>query len=78
MEMLDIIDAICSHYGETHNEVQQRWSWKLFCAKWKRLIDYSLEEEKKRDREKQEREFKEMQDATEAEHKRLLAAREGF
>jgi len=66
--MLDVLDAMASHYGETTREMLTRWSWKLFCAKWRRLVEYmAVEREKRRDREREE-EFARLRAQTQEAH----------
>jgi hypothetical protein len=35
--MLDLLEGMSAHFHE-HHEAILRWTWKLFCAKWARLI----------------------------------------
>ena len=65
---MDILDAMSSHYGDPIDHILARWSWKLFCARWRRLIDYTANEREKREKEEREREFKERQRETESAH----------
>lgn len=37
MDLLDVFEAMSYQFKE-HHEAIMRWSWKLFCAKWVRLI----------------------------------------
>lgn len=71
LDILDVLDAMASHYGETTLEMLRRWSWKLFCARWRRLIEYmEVEREKQREREREEA-FRRLQNETDREHSRL-------
>lgn len=63
-----MLDALASHYGETIREILTQWSWKLFCARWRRLIEYmEHEREARRDREREEA-FRELRQRTEQAH----------
>lgn len=64
---LDVLDAMASHYGETVMELLKRWPWKLFCARWARLMDYLDAERAKQE----ERERKAKQAETHSAHQRL-------
>lgn len=51
IDMLDVMEAMGAHFHEHHADIM-RWSWKLFCRKWVRLIKWAAEErEKERQRE---------------------------
>lgn len=63
-----MLDALASHYGEPVLELLRRWPWKLFCARWRRLVDYmAAEQRKKREREREDA-FRKLQDETRREH----------
>ncbi len=50
-----MLDALASHYGETIREILGGWSWKLFCARWRRVVEYmEAERGRRRERESQE------------------------
>ena len=68
LEILDVLDAMASHYGETTREMLKFWSWKLFCRRWERLVDYMEgERAKRRDREREEA-FERLRAETAREH----------
>lgn len=72
LDILDVLDAMASHYGETTLEMLRQWSWKLFCARWRRLIEYmEVEREKRREREREEA-FRKLQNEIDREHSRLM------
>lgn len=49
--MLDVVDAMSAHYHEHHQELMA-WPWRLYCAKWARmLIAFAKEEKRKKERE---------------------------
>ena len=68
-----MIDALCSHYGEPVDHLLTRWSWKLFCARWRRLIDYTALEREKREREERERRADEARRETEQAHRARMS-----
>lgn len=73
LDILDVLDAMASHYGETTREMLKFWSWKLFCARWRRLVEYmEVEREKRRDREREEA-FRRLQAQTAREHREPAA-----
>jgi len=45
--VLDVVDAMSAHYHEHHQELMA-WPWRLFCAKWARMILYAAKEAKRR------------------------------
>lgn len=45
--ILALLEAMSERYHEHHAAIMA-WSWRLFCAKWCRLIDYAAGEEVKR------------------------------
>ena len=62
------MDAMASNYGETTREMLKFWSWKLFCRRWERLVDYMEgERAKRRDREREEA-FERLRAETAREH----------
>lgn len=74
-DVLDLIEAMSAHFHEHHQEIvgPYGWSWKLFCAKWVRLIAAAEREEAERAKRTQDRELEEMK-ATQ----RALMARAGM
>lgn len=68
LDILDVLDAMASHYGEPMLEMLQRWSWKLFCARWRRLVEYSAAETKRREEQEREAAFQRLQDANARQH----------
>lgn len=65
MDMLLVVEAMSAHFRE-HHEAIMRWSWKLFCAKWIRLIEAADKERKKREHELIEAEYERLRLAHEA------------
>lgn len=49
LDLLDVVEAMSAHFHEHHREILTRWSWKLFCAKWVRLIAAAEREEAERE-----------------------------
>lgn len=49
-------------YHEHHREIMS-WSWKLFCAKWVRLIEWSAKEKQKQDKRREDQAFEELKRA---------------
>jgi hypothetical protein len=47
LDILTITEAMGAHFHEHHHDIL-RWPWKLFCAKWARMIK-QLWEQKQRD-----------------------------
>ncbi len=66
--MLDVVDALCSHYGEPILAVLREWPWKLFCARWRRLIAYTAEQRAEQEKREREQAFAELRAKTEREH----------
>lgn len=65
--MLTIIEAMSYQFKE-HHEAIMRWSWKLFCAKWVRLIQ-AMDRQRKRDEEQRvEAEFERLRLQHEAQY----------
>lgn len=63
------MDALASHYGETIREILQSWTWKLFCARWRRMIEYMERERERRRDEERERAFRELEQRTAQAHR---------
>lgn len=60
--MLDVVEAMSAHFHE-HHEAIMRWSWKLFCVKWVRLIQ-AMERQRERDHaDEVEAQFQQLNDA---------------
>lgn len=38
LDLLDVVDALSSHYHE-HLDALLAWGWRLFCARWARMLD---------------------------------------
>lgn len=53
------MEALSAHLHEHHDAIV-KWSWKLFCRKWARLIDWAADEEERKENERIEREYAEM------------------
>lgn len=65
-DLLDVIEGISALFHEHHDAII-RWSWKLFCAKWARMLDTAskraLEQfERDRERERKQQADRQMQD----------------
>jgi len=62
----NVIEALAEHYNEPYRAVLD-WPWKLFCARWRRILRYSHDQQVKaerREREQdEEREWSELQAA---------------
>lgn len=56
---LALLEAMGTHFHE-HHEAILRWSWKLFCAKWCRLLDWAADEEVKRQQKETEQTYAEL------------------
>jgi len=46
---------MCAHFHEHHREIM-RWPWKLFCAKWARMLKQLAEQQEKERQRELERE----------------------
>jgi hypothetical protein len=49
LSILDLVDAVCSHYHEHLREVLTQWSWKLFCRRFARMLRQVRREEDQRE-----------------------------
>lgn len=58
-DILDVMEAMGTHFHEHHAAIM-RWSWKLFCRKWVRLIKWAAEEREKERIKEQDRVFAEL------------------
>ncbi|HET8905957.1 MAG TPA: hypothetical protein VFN11_03230 [Ktedonobacterales bacterium] len=38
LDLLDVVDSLSNHYHE-HLDAILAWSWRLFCARWARMLD---------------------------------------
>lgn len=47
INLQDAIEGISAHFHEHHDAIM-RWSWKLFCSKWQRMLDYASRREAER------------------------------
>ncbi len=56
--MLDVLEGMSAHFHEHHSDIV-RWPWKLFCAKWVRLITASTRDWEERQRDEEAREERE-------------------
>lgn len=56
-DLLDLLEAMSAHFHE-HHEAIMRWSWKLFCAKWVRLIKFAAEEKARKQQREREDEMR--------------------
>lgn len=59
IDLLEIMEAMSAHFHE-HHEAIMRWSWKLFCRKWARLMAWAAEEREKERQREQDRAFEEL------------------
>lgn len=67
-DLLDLLDAMASHYGETIREMLQHWTWKLFCVRWVRLIEYMAHQRAEDAKRERDEAFKRLQAETQAAH----------
>lgn len=51
LDILAITEAMGAHFHEHHHDIL-RWPWKLFCAKWARMIK-QLWDQQQRDAERE-------------------------
>lgn len=56
-DLLDVTESLGNHFREHHLEIV-RWPWKLFCAKWARMLEQTARRlvKERREREARERE----------------------
>lgn len=47
MDLLQVVENLCAHYQERHSDVM-RWPWKLFCAKWVRVLEAIRQQQRER------------------------------
>ena len=64
----DVLDAMCSHYGESLHVILHEWTWKVFCVRWVRLIEYTADQREEQEKRDRERAFAELRARTEQEH----------
>lgn len=48
LDFYDIQEAMSAHFKEHLADIR-RWSWRVFCDKWVRLIKYAREEQDRKD-----------------------------
>lgn len=58
-DLLDVMEGMSNHFHEHHADIL-RWSWKLFCAKWARMLDQVSKREAERLAKEQERQEEQM------------------
>lgn len=49
LSILDVCEGLGTHFHE-HHEAVMRWPWKLFCAKWRRLMVQTTQRAAERER----------------------------
>jgi hypothetical protein len=54
LDILTITEAMGAHFHEHHHDIV-RWSWKLFCAKWARMIKQLWEQQQRDDERERQR-----------------------
>lgn len=57
LDLLDVVDSLSNHYHE-HLDAILAWSWRLFCARWIRMLE---SEGRRLLRERAEREAREQE-----------------
>jgi hypothetical protein len=62
LDFLLIIEAMSNYFRE-HHEAIMRWSWKLFCAKWVRLIQAADRQRQAAEKRRVEEEFERLRQA---------------
>ena len=76
LQFLDIVEALSAHFHEHHDAVM-RWPWRLFCAKWRRMMVQVAKREAERERHRTEQEMRRAEDAAAAELRRIHAQQWG-
>lgn len=76
MQLLDIVEALSAHFHE-HHEAVLRWPFRLFCAKWRRMMVQVAKRESERKRDQVARERRRAEDAAAAALRRAHAAQWG-
>jgi hypothetical protein len=62
LDLLEICEAMGTHFHEHQLELL-RWPWKLFCAKWVRLLEAGARERARQEQRRVEQELRELERA---------------
>jgi len=62
LNFADVLEAMSAHYHE-HFDALLRWSWKLFCHRWCRLIVHAAKEAERQEQQRREQEISRLKQA---------------